>query len=106
MYRAKLTSGNYREMDKVVSRVKGIVKGVSTYFKCTYFSEGGRITIDFYRRGDKIADTESLDGKYALMSTRITMSTKEIISAYYDKDGIEKAFCCIKQPIRLRPIRH
>nr|QNO57706.1 hypothetical protein NMCMJOEM_00044 [Methanosarcinales archaeon ANME-1 ERB7] len=34
------------------------------------------------------------------------MSTKEIISAYYDKDGIEKAFCCIKQPIGLRPIRH
>ena len=33
------------------------------------------------------------------------MSAKEIISAYYDK-GIEKAFCCIKQPIGLRPIRH
>ena len=31
---------------------------------------------------------------------------KEIISAYYDKDGIEKAFCCMKQPIGLRPIRH
>ena len=77
MYRAKLTSGNYREMDKVVSRVKGIVKGVSTYFKCAYFSEGGRITIDFNRRGYKIVDAESLDGKYALMSTRITMSTKK-----------------------------
>ena len=33
------------------------------------------------------------------------MSAKEIISAYYDK-GIEKAFCCIKQPIGLRPIHH
>ncbi len=40
------------------------------------------------------------------MSTRITMGAEAIISAYYDKDGIEKAFCCIKQPIRLRPIRH
>jgi len=106
MYRAKLARGNYREMDKVVSKVKGIVKGVSTYFKCTYSSEEGRITIDFNRRDDKIADAEILDGKYALMSTRIRMSTKEIISAYYDKDGIEKAFCCIKQPIGLRPIRH
>ena len=106
MYRAKLARGNYREMDKVVSKVKGIVKGVSTYFKCTYSSDEGRITIDFNRRDDKIADAEILDGKYALMSTRIRMSTKEIISAYYDKDGIEKAFCCIKQPIGLRPIRH
>ena len=35
-----------------------------------------------------------LDGKYALMSTRIAIGAKEIISAYYDKDGIEKAFCC------------
>ena len=106
MYRAKLARGNYREMDKVVSKVKGIVKGVSTFFKCTYSSDDGKITIDFNRRDDKIADAEILDGKYALMSTRIRMSTKEIISAYYDKDGIEKAFCCIKQPIGLRPIRH
>ena len=81
-YRAKLAKGNYREMAKVVSKVKAILKGVSTYFKCTYTLEGGRITIDFKRRA------------------------KEIISAYYDKDGIEKAFCCIKQPIGLRPIRH
>ena len=105
-YRAKLAKGNYREMEKVVSKVKAIVKGVSTYFKCTYTLEGGRITIDFKRRDDKIADAERLDGKHALMSTRTTMSAKEIISAYYDKDGIEKAFCCIKQPIGLRPIRH
>jgi transposase len=47
-----------------------------------------------------------LDGKYAVMSTRIALSPQEIISAYYDKDGIEKAFCCVKQPIGLRPIRH
>jgi len=105
-YRAKLAKGNYREMEKVVSKVKAILKGVSTYFKCTYTLEGGRITIDFKRRDDKIADAERLDGKHALMSTRTTMSAKEIISAYYNKDGIEKAFCCIKQPIGLRPIRH
>ena len=80
-YRAKLAKGNYREMAKVVSKVKAMLKGVSTYFKCTYTLEGGRITIDFKRR------------------------TKEIISAYYNKDEIEKAFCCIKQPIGLRPIR-
>lgn len=105
-YRAKLAKGNYGEIDKVVSKVKTILKGVSTYFKCTYASEEDRITIDFNRRDDKIADAERLDGKYALMSTRIMMGTKEIISAYHDKDGIEKAFCCIKQPIELRPIRH
>ena len=105
-YRAKLAKGNYREMEKVVSKVKAILKGVSTYFKCTYTLEGGRITIDFKRRDDKIADAERLDGEHALMSTRTTMSAKEIISAYYNKDGIEKAFCCIKQPIGLRPIRH
>jgi len=29
-YRAKLAKGNYREMEKVVSKVKAIVKGVST----------------------------------------------------------------------------
>ncbi|GAI22365.1 unnamed protein product, partial [marine sediment metagenome] len=61
-YRAKLAKGNYKEMGKVVSKVKAIVKGVSTYFKCTYASEGGRITIDFKRRDDKIA-VDSLGGK-------------------------------------------
>ena len=60
-----------------------------------------------YREMAKVV-SKGLDGKYALMSTRTTMSAKEIISAYYDKDkdGIEKAFCCIEQPIGLRPIRH
>jgi len=65
-------------MEKVVSKVKATVKGVSTYFKCTYTSDGGRITIDFKRRDDKIVDAERLDGKHALMSTRVTMGTKEI----------------------------
>jgi len=46
-YCAKLAKGNYREMVKVVSKVKAILKGVSTYLKCTYTLEGGRITIDF-----------------------------------------------------------
>ncbi|RZN39587.1 MAG: IS1634 family transposase [Methanophagales archaeon ANME-1-THS] len=105
-YRAKLAGGNYRELEKVVSKVKAILNGVSPYFKRTYSKEGDRITFDFKSRDDKIADAERLDGKYALMSTRTTMSAKELISAYYDKDGIEKAFCCSKQPIGLRPIRH
>ncbi len=35
-----------------------------------------------YREIDKIVDAERLDGKYTLMSTRIMMGTKEIISAY------------------------
>ena len=48
-YSAKLAKGNYREMGKVVSKVKAILKGVSTYFKCTYSTERGRITIDFNR---------------------------------------------------------
>ena len=40
------------------------------------------------------------------MSTRITMSTKGIFSAYNNKEWLEKVFCCIKQPMGLRPIRH
>ena len=76
MYRAKLAKGNYREVGKVVSKVKAILKGVSTYFKCTYTAERGRITIDFDRRNNKIADAERLDGKHALMSTRIAMSAE------------------------------
>jgi len=50
-YSAKLAGGNYREMEKVVSKVKAILKGgVSPYFKCTYSKEGDRITFDFKRR--------------------------------------------------------
>ena len=57
-YRAKLAGGNYREMEKVVSKGKEILKGASRYFKCTYTTEGGRITFDFDRLDDKIADAE------------------------------------------------
>jgi len=41
-------------MAKVVSKVKAILKDVSAYFKCTYTLEGGRITIDFKRRDERI----------------------------------------------------
>jgi len=102
-----MLANNYSTPPPVMKIPQVISSGIPIFhFKCTYTLEGGRITIDFKRRDDKIADAERLDGKYALMSTRTTMSAKEIISAYYDKDGIEKAFCCIKQPIGLRPIRH
>jgi len=43
----------------------------------TVHLEGGRITIDFKRRDGKIAYAERFDGKHALMSTQITMGTKE-----------------------------
>jgi len=43
-----------REMAKVVSKAKAMLKGVSAYFKCTYTLEGGRITIDFKRRDERI----------------------------------------------------
>ncbi|MDP2767414.1 MAG: IS1634 family transposase [Candidatus Methanoperedens sp.] len=96
-YALKVNSGKYKNAAKVLSKAKKLTKGVSTYFKSEIFVEDGFVKIYPKKLEKKIALAEKLDGRYVLFSSDLKLSKEEIISAYFDKDGIEKAFRNMKQ---------
>nr|MDO9538092.1 IS1634 family transposase [Thermoplasmata archaeon] len=105
IYRCKLENGHYTKMDKVVSHVKECVKGVSKYFEPEYKIEDGRISIDWAWKKDKLEEAVRLDGKFAIMSSDLQLKSQDIIDAYFEKDGIERAFRYMKQITDLHPTR-
>jgi len=104
-YRKKLEAGQYTKIDKVVSHVKGCVRGVSKYFKPIYNQGDGKITISWEWKKDKLEEAEHLDGKFAIMSSDLALSRNDIVDAYFEKDGIERAFRYMKQLTELHPTR-
>lgn len=96
-YALKVNSGKYKNAAKVLSKAKKLTKGVSTYFKSEISMEDGFVKIYPKKLETKIALAEKLDGRYVLFSSDLKLSKEEIISAYFDKDGIEKAFRNMKQ---------
>jgi transposase len=55
--------------------------------------------------GAKLAAAEEFDGYACVFSTR-TLSEQKMLSLYFDKDVVEKAFRSLKGITQLRPIRH
>ena len=104
-YRRKLKAGHYTKIDKVVSHVKACVKGVSKYFKPDYNQVDGRITINWEWKTEKLKEADRLDGKFAIMSSDMSLDCQDIVDAYFEKDGIERAFRYMKQITELHPTR-
>ena len=107
MYRKKVGKGNYPKLGPVVNHVKECVRGVSKYFKVDYEKgEGGRITIDWEEKKEKVEEARGLDGRFALMSSDLGMDCREIVDAYFEKSEIERSFRCLKQIVEIHPTRH
>ncbi|GCC11431.1 hypothetical protein IPdc08_01486 [archaeon] len=103
-YAAKVNAGNYRDVEKVVARVRELKKGVSKYIKTDITVKDGEVRLSVGKQDNKVRETERLDGKYLLMCTDLKLSKEGVVSAYFDKDGIEKVFRSMKQH-GLRPVR-
>jgi transposase len=103
-YAAKVNAGNYKNVEKVVGKVKELKKGVSKYIRTDITVREGRVGLSVEKRGKRVEEAEKLGGKYLLMCTDLKLSREEVISAYFDKDGIEKVFRSMKQH-GLRPVR-
>lgn len=96
-YASKVNSGKYKNAVKVASKAKKLTNGVSKFIKSEISMKDGFVKITPKKFDDRIARAEKLDGKYVLLSSDLKLSKEEIISAYFDKDGIEKAFRNMKQ---------
>ncbi len=103
-YQKKLESGSYTKMDNVVLHVKKCTEGVAKFFKVTYH-KNDKITISWEEKTKVLEKAESLHGKFAIMSTDLSLSYRDIVDAYFEKHGIEKAFRCLKQVVELHPTR-
>ena len=86
--------------DEILHAQKQLAKGEA-------IKPGVRPFFDFKGRllDDKLAEAEHFDGYSCIFSTR-SMPAEEMISLYFNKDLIEKAFQSLKGITQLRPVRH
>ena len=54
----------------------------------------------------KIREAERTDGTYILLSTDETLSAKDVVNQYLEKDFIEKVFRTMKTTEEVEPVRH
>lgn len=93
----ELRESRYDEIQnaaELLSRNKPIKNGLEIFF-----DKKGRVL------EEKIKEAEEFDGYSCLFSTR-SLTKKEMIRLYFDKDIVEKAFRSLKGVAQLRPIRH
>ena len=63
-----------------------------------YFDKDGNVI------GNKIIEEAKYDGISIIFSTK-KLPINEVVSKYFDKDVVEKAFACLKGVIKIRPVR-
>jgi transposase len=95
--RGLLKELRYDEIENAIQREK---KGLKIKDRIKKYVSGGKIN------HKTVAQAELTDGLHAIFSTNTSLSAKEIVRIYYQKDMVEKAFKCLKGMIRIRPVRH
>jgi transposase len=99
-------SGRWSDQEKVHKRVDAILKGISDYVKVSYRVKDGSVFVDHRIDEEALNLAARSDGKYALMSTDLSMGVEDVVNAYFAKSEIERTFRTMKQVIGLEPIRH
>jgi transposase len=79
---------------KLLAQGKAIKAGLRPFFD----ARGGL-------RRDKLAAAEEFDGYSCIFCTR-SLAEQEMLSLYFDKDLVERAFRSLKGITQLRPVRH
>jgi transposase len=73
-------------------------------FRIRRKGNGPRLAWHFMDR--KIRAAERMDGKWLLLSTDPSLSTRDVVNTYLEKDFIEKVFRTLKTDENLTPVRH
>lgn len=99
-------SGRWSDQEKVRKKADAILKRISDYVKVSYRIKDGLVFVDHRIDEEALDSAARLDGKYAIMSTDLSMSVEDVVNAYFGKSEIERAFRAMKQVTGLEPIRH
>lgn len=106
MEELKQLSNRYAEEAVVDKKAKRVLKGLEEYLKVSYHRNGDRVVVGYELDEVALKHVANRDGKYALMSTDLSLSVEEILGSYFGKDVIEKCFRILKQETDLEPVRH
>lgn len=90
----------------LIKRVEAITNGVNKYVECNIrkVEDVNKLYIKIDQK--KLTEELKRDGKFVIMSSDLTISPKEVFSAYFQKDEIEKAFRTFKGELDFIPTRH
>ena len=62
--------------------------------------------LDIQPKKRALSKAEKKDGRFALITDRQALTSKEVLIQYRSKDKVESAFSTIKGPVALRPVFH
>lgn len=88
------------------AEVKKILRGVKDYIKVHYSQEDGGLKVDYKLDKEALGKASRRDGKYALVSTDLSLDAEDMVTAYFQKTVIERAFRILNQVVKLEPVRH
>ncbi len=93
--------------DEFERRVKRVVSGIQSYIWTHYENKGdGHAKLQYGVQEHTLEKDSYNDGKFALMSTNLNLSTEEIVNTYFAKNDIESAFKILKHVMDMTPINH
>lgn len=89
----------HKAIDKIVGSWKDCIQ-----VRVKRNGDGPRIVWKYRNR--EIERKKNRNAKYLILSTDESLSSKEIISSYFEKDYIEKVFRIFKTEEEIEPVRH
>jgi transposase len=92
--------------DEARSELKKILGDNKKHYRYRISTTVESSTFEWELKSSVIERTSEFDGYYALMSTDLTLSMVDIIETNDSRDIAEKAFQTLKNPLKIRPIRH
>ena len=94
------------KIEEARSELKEILGNKKKHYRYRLSTTVEHSTFKWKLKSDVVERTSEFDGYYALMSTDITLSMVDIIETNDSRDIAEKAFQTLKNPLKIRPIRH
>lgn len=86
----------------IKTKIKNIIKEVKEFFIIKYTKKG----FSYQLNQKKIQEAEKTDGKSAVLCTDKNFSKKEIITIYFEKNEVERAFRVLKDSLDMDHINH
>lgn len=102
----ELSNKNLTE-EEFKRRIKRILSGIRDYIWTHLNPKGdGHCSLQYGTQEATLERVTYSDGKFALLSTNLSLSTEEICNAYFGKNDIEKVFRIMKHVMDMSTVKH
>jgi len=91
---------------KLHTHIKRIVGKYSDLITVRVKRSGDGQRIEWGYKSRELSRLKKLDGKYLVLATDESLSAKDAVNAYLEKDFIEKSFRTLKSDEEIAPVRH